>query len=145
MKNLNLIISFILFFASSVKSQVSNDKVLEAFLSDTAFGKYFIPGFFKQCDSIAIIDTANCFTADAKIKFSKRIIIKHHFDEKRYSENKYFASKVFCEFLFVNIKKEKKNRIVLNYFHPASNGAGFVRYKIIKRRLKKVKYEYGQY
>jgi hypothetical protein len=139
MKNLSLIISFILFFASSVKSQVSNDKILEAFLNDTAFGKAVVPGFYKDCDTIHIIDTTHQFSLKPLIKFSKIVLV-----EREYSKKPPFR-KWYCNNLIITIKREKKQYFKLSYFHEPSNSAGFAKYKLIKGRLKKMKYQYGQY
>lgn len=139
MRTLSLIISFSIAFALSTKSQVSNAKILETFLNDAAFGKAVVPGFYKDCDTIHIIDTAHQFSNTPLIKFSKIILI-----ENLYSKKTPFKQ-WFCNNLFVTIKREKNQCFKLSYFHEPSNSAGFARYKLIKGRLKKMKYEYGQY
>ena len=139
MKNLSLITLFVLFFASSIKSQVSNDKALQTFLNDKAFGKAVVPGFYKYCDTIHIIDTVHQFSNKPLIKFSKVVLVESVYSKKPP------LKKWYCNNLIVTIKREKKQYVKLFYFHEQSNSAGFVKYKMIKGRLKKVKYEYGQY
>ena len=139
MKNLSLITTFILIFTSLVKGQVSNDKILETFLNDTAFGKAVVPGFYKDCDTIHIIDTTHQFSNKPLINFSKIILV-----EREYSKKPSYRQ-WYCYNLIVTIKKERKQYVRLSYFHEPSNSAGFAKYKMIKGLLKKVKFEYGQY
>lgn len=132
-------IVWLLLLTISANGQISNDKILETFLNDTAFGKFVVPGFYNNCDTIHIIDTSNQFTNAQSIKFSKIVSLNREFIKMPPFK------KWYCNNLIVDLKRDKKY-FKLTYFHEPSNSAGFVRYKLINRqRLKKVKYQYGQY
>ena len=121
------------------KSQSINEKILEAFLNDTAFGNAVVPGFYNDCDSLHIIDTLNVFPDKFSIKFSKIVLI-----ERQYSKKPPFR-KWYCNNLIVSIEGNKQQCYRLNYFHEPSSSAGFAIYKLKKGKLIKKKYQYGQY
>lgn len=139
MKNVALVIAFKLACVLNVQSQVTNNKVLEIFLNDSAFGKFVVPGFYKYCDTIHIIDTTNQFSDKLPVKFNKSVVIEKVYNKKSP------LMKWYCYDLIITLKLTKKKFYTLSYFHKPSNSGGFVKYKFGNGKLKIVKHQYGQY
>lgn len=140
MKKLSFIIILTLAnYYLSAQMQINN-KILERFLNDTAFSKFIIPGFDKDCDTLYIVDTTELFSGSSlKIGFAKPIIITHYF-----SKTPPFR-KWYCHNLVLTIKHTSKKNYEIEYFHEPSNSVGFVRYRLVRGYLKKIKCRYGQY
>jgi hypothetical protein len=130
---------FLFLSSLSVQSQVNKERVLEAFLNDAALGKFVIPEFYKYCDTLHIIDTTNIFSDKVSVKFSKAVLIDRQYIKLAPSQRQY------CYIFISELKVIKNTYYLLSYFHEPSNSTGFIRYKLIKGRLKKLNYEHGQY
>lgn len=137
MKKLLLVTAFIA--CACIANSQSNNKVLEVFLNDSAFTKFVVPGFNKDCDTIHIVDTANVFSNTVPVKFYKQVTIENTYSKKPP------LKKWYCYNLIVGLNITKHLYYTITYFHEPSNSAGFVKYKLKKGRFKKLKSEYGQY
>jgi hypothetical protein len=123
------------------KSQIDNDKLLQAFVNDSDFCKYIIP--CKKCDTIYIIDTLSYFknTPD----FCKKIVVTKEFIKRtQYPKNNVDLIRWSCGNLFITKITIKKNYYRIIYFHSPTNGLGFIEYRLRRKNLIKVKSHYGQ-
>ena len=60
------------------KAQISNDQILEAFISDYEFCPRIYSRYLKDCDTIYIIDTAYFFTQYEYFKTYRRPVSKYY-------------------------------------------------------------------
>jgi len=139
MKTIFLVIVFKLACILNAQSQVTNNDVLEVFLNDSAFGKFVVPGFYKHCDTIYIVDTLNQFSDKHPVKFYKSVVIERTYNKKPP------LTKWYCYNLITTLKFVRNKIYILNYFHEPSNSAGFVKYKLRSDKLIMIKHQYGQY
>ncbi|MDR3287357.1 MAG: hypothetical protein LBT27_07935 [Prevotellaceae bacterium] len=76
---LKIILAGMIFLISlSSKSQVSNDQLLDAFISDNELCPYVFHKHCKCCDTIYIVDTSNFFTEKVYVKSYKKPKISRH-------------------------------------------------------------------
>lgn len=120
----------------------NNNKLLEAFINDSAFCKYVMT--CNQCDTIYIVDTAHYFDQNVEMPGKKKVIITTNFTTKpQFPWNRTEYQEWLCKSFFITDLKRRKKFYRLTYFHPPTNEQGFIEYKFKKGRWSKGKYQFG--
>ena len=138
-------IAFAFFIASKYLAdpQVSNDRLLRAFINDDIFCNRILSSCDKNCDSIFIIDTAKLFSSTIKIEFSKTIVLEHELKKVPPPTTAKEYPIWSCRVVIRSIVRDK-NSYTINFSNPASKISGFVTYIYHNKKLTKKKFAVGQ-
>lgn len=136
--------SLLLMLSSCTTAQklaLNNNDVLKSFIEDSVICRYVLPHCRTECETIFVVDTSayfKPFEGDAKIKLENSLLYSSTPKTKEAYEHWH------CRILIS--KLETKGKVsTIYYFSPITNGSGFISYKIVKSKLRKIKSQYGQF
>lgn len=141
---ISVLLSLIILEPIICHSQLSNSEVVKAFVSSDSFCKKVI--LCKLCDTITLIDTSGYIEQKIIAVNGKTFIVRK--DLPNENEGEYVlrnSTDNYCNNLFISrLSRIDEKKIKIEYYHPLSNGIGWMIFKYRHGRLNIVDSRFGQ-